>query len=64
MDKQNDAQNAKRQRRIKHERSAGGLVLRRANGSYEGLLIGRATPEGLRFDIVLQGSNQTTFCAL
>lgn len=30
--------------RIKHERSAGGLVLKRENGSYAGLLIGRSTP--------------------
>jgi 8-oxo-dGTP pyrophosphatase MutT (NUDIX family) len=45
VDKQNDPNAGKqRQRRVKHERSAGGLVLRRANGSYEGLLIGRATP--------------------
>jgi len=44
VDKQIDPQAAKRRRRIKHERSAGGLVLRRANGSYEGLLIGRSTP--------------------
>jgi 8-oxo-dGTP pyrophosphatase MutT (NUDIX family) len=30
--------------RVKHERSAGGLVLRRERGSYSGLLIGRSTP--------------------
>ena len=34
----------RRPRRIKHERSAGGLVLKRENGTYEGLLIGRSTP--------------------
>lgn len=34
----------KRPRRIKHERSAGGLVLRREGGKYDGLVIGRATP--------------------
>ena len=30
--------------RVKHERSAGGLVLRRERGTYSGLLIGRSTP--------------------
>ena len=30
--------------RVKHERSAGGLVLRRERGGYSGLLIGRSTP--------------------
>ena len=30
--------------RVKHERSAGGLVLRRERGMYSGLLIGRSTP--------------------
>ena len=30
--------------RVKHERSAGGLVLRRERGAYSGLLIGRSTP--------------------
>jgi 8-oxo-dGTP pyrophosphatase MutT (NUDIX family) len=45
VDKQRpDARAARRPRRIKHERSAGGLVLRRENGEYEGLLIGRSTP--------------------
>jgi 8-oxo-dGTP diphosphatase len=39
-----DDRQAKKPRRIKHERSAGGLVLRRENGAYEGLLIGRSTP--------------------
>ena len=36
--------NARRVPRIKHERSAGGLVLRRENNGYDGLIIGRATP--------------------
>ena len=36
--------NARRVPRIKHERSAGGLVLRREDKSYDGLIIGRATP--------------------
>lgn len=45
MDKgHEDARAGKRPRRIKHERSAGGLVLKRQNGAYEGLLIGRSTP--------------------
>ena len=35
---------ARRPPRIKHERSAGGLVLKRENGTYSGLLIGRNTP--------------------
>ena len=35
---------AGRRRRIKHERSAGGLVLKHEDGAYAGLLIGRATP--------------------
>jgi 8-oxo-dGTP pyrophosphatase MutT (NUDIX family) len=39
-----EARAAKRPRRVKHERSAGGLVLKRENGAYAGLLIGRATP--------------------
>jgi 8-oxo-dGTP pyrophosphatase MutT (NUDIX family) len=39
-----EARPGKRHRRIKHERSAGGLVLRHADGIYHGLLIGRATP--------------------
>ena len=30
--------------RVKHERSAGGLVLRRERSTYSGLLIGRSTP--------------------
>jgi 8-oxo-dGTP pyrophosphatase MutT (NUDIX family) len=30
--------------RVKHERSAGGLVLMRERGDYSGLLIGRSTP--------------------
>lgn len=30
--------------RVQHERSAGGLVLKRENGAYSGLLIGRSTP--------------------
>jgi 8-oxo-dGTP pyrophosphatase MutT (NUDIX family) len=30
--------------RVKHERSAGGLVLSRERGHYSGLLIGRSTP--------------------
>jgi len=34
----------RRPRRIKHERSAGGLVLKRVGEGYEGLVIGRATP--------------------
>lgn len=34
----------KRQRRIKHERSAGGLVLKRETNGYEGLVIGRSSP--------------------
>ena len=45
MDKPFDARGLKRPRRIKHERSAGGLVLKHtAAGGYEGLVIGRATP--------------------
>ena len=36
--------NARRAPRIKHERSAGGLVLRRERNGYDGLIIGRATP--------------------
>jgi 8-oxo-dGTP pyrophosphatase MutT (NUDIX family) len=36
--------NARRAPRIKHERSAGGLVLRRERNDYDGLIIGRATP--------------------
>jgi len=35
---------ARRPARIKHERSAGGLVLRRERAAYSGLLIGRSTP--------------------
>ena len=35
---------ARRAPRIKHERSAGGLVLRRDRNSYSGLIIGRSTP--------------------
>jgi len=35
---------ARRAPRIKHERSAGGLVLRRDRGGYSGLVIGRSTP--------------------
>jgi len=35
---------ARRPTRIKHERSAGGLVLRRERAAYSGLLIGRSTP--------------------
>jgi 8-oxo-dGTP pyrophosphatase MutT (NUDIX family) len=42
--KQTDANPPRRSRRIKHERSAGGLVLKRENGAYEGLLIGRSSP--------------------
>jgi 8-oxo-dGTP pyrophosphatase MutT (NUDIX family) len=38
------APSARRSPRIKHERSAGGLVLKRENGTYSGLLIGRNTP--------------------
>jgi mutator protein MutT len=34
----------RRSPRIKHERSAGGLVLKREDGTYCGLLIGRNTP--------------------
>jgi 8-oxo-dGTP pyrophosphatase MutT (NUDIX family) len=30
--------------RVKHERSAGGLVLQREHGAYSGLVIGRSTP--------------------
>ncbi len=30
--------------RVKHERSAGGLVLKRLNGAYSGLIIGRSSP--------------------
>ena len=45
MDKpRSEAHTAKRPRRIKHERSAGGLVLKREDGVYYGLLIGRSTP--------------------
>jgi 8-oxo-dGTP pyrophosphatase MutT (NUDIX family) len=45
MDKKTTpARPARRHRGIKHERSAGGLVLRHADEAYEGLLIGRATP--------------------
>ena len=36
--------NARRAPRVKHERSAGGLVLRREGQDYSGLLIGRSTP--------------------
>ena len=35
---------ARRPPRVKHERSAGGLVLRRDRSGYSGLLIGRSTP--------------------
>jgi len=35
---------AHRPRRVKHERSAGGLVLKRRNGSFDGLIIGRSSP--------------------
>ncbi|HLN47778.1 MAG TPA: NUDIX hydrolase [Magnetospirillaceae bacterium] len=34
----------RRPTRIKHERSAGGFVLKRNGSSYNGLVIGRATP--------------------
>jgi 8-oxo-dGTP pyrophosphatase MutT (NUDIX family) len=34
----------RRPKRVKHERSAGGLVLKRTDGTYSGLVIGRATP--------------------
>ena len=46
MDKQPrpDGRHARRPRRIKHERSAGGLVLKRRDGSFDGLIIGRASP--------------------
>lgn len=39
-----EVREARRPGRVKHERSAGGLVLRREPGSYSGLLIGRSTP--------------------
>jgi 8-oxo-dGTP pyrophosphatase MutT (NUDIX family) len=39
-----DGRPARRPRRIKHERSAGGLVLKRKNGAFEGLVIGRSSP--------------------
>jgi protocatechuate 3,4-dioxygenase alpha subunit len=39
-------------------------VLTRLDRRRRESLIGQATPDGLRFDIVLQGSNQTTFFAL
>jgi 8-oxo-dGTP pyrophosphatase MutT (NUDIX family) len=42
--KSTEARPSKRHRRIKHERSAGGLLLRLVDGSFGGLLIGRATP--------------------
>jgi 8-oxo-dGTP pyrophosphatase MutT (NUDIX family) len=47
MDKRRDRDGhaqPRRARRIKHERSAGGLVLRRAQDGYDGLVIGRANP--------------------
>lgn len=46
MDKQPrpDGRQVRRPRRIKHERSAGGLVLKQRNGAFEGLLIGRSSP--------------------
>ena len=44
MDKPQDGRAVRRPRRIKHERSAGGLVLKRKNGHFEGLLIGRSSP--------------------
>ncbi|MBV8081778.1 MAG: NUDIX hydrolase [Candidatus Eremiobacteraeota bacterium] len=34
----------RRPTRVKHERSAGGFVLKRTGGAYHGLIIGRATP--------------------
>jgi 8-oxo-dGTP pyrophosphatase MutT (NUDIX family) len=34
----------RRPTRVKHERSAGGFVLKRVDGAYSGLVIGRATP--------------------
>jgi 8-oxo-dGTP pyrophosphatase MutT (NUDIX family) len=37
-------QRPRRPGRVKHERSAGGLVLQRENKAYSGLLIGRSTP--------------------
>lgn len=39
-----DGRPSRRPRRIKHERSAGGLVLKRRDGGFEGLIIGRASP--------------------
>jgi 8-oxo-dGTP pyrophosphatase MutT (NUDIX family) len=36
--------NARRVPRVKHERSAGGLVLQRERNGYSGLIIGRSTP--------------------
>jgi len=42
--KQAGAKSSVRPRRIRHERSAGGLVLRRDGVGYDGLVIGRATP--------------------
>jgi 8-oxo-dGTP pyrophosphatase MutT (NUDIX family) len=47
VDSKSDARAAKRVRsgsRVRHERSAGGLVLKRERGAYHGLVIGRATP--------------------
>lgn len=46
MDKQphHEGRPVRRPRRIKHERSAGGLVLKRRDGAFEGLIIGRASP--------------------
>lgn len=35
---------SKRFPKVKHERSAGGLVLRRKDGEYHGLVIGRSVP--------------------
>jgi len=34
----------RRPTRVKHERSAGGFVLKRTDGTYSGLVIGRASP--------------------
>lgn len=34
----------RRPTRVKHERSAGGFVLKHTNGGYSGLVIGRASP--------------------
>jgi len=39
-----DSGAARHPRRVKHERSAGGLVLKRRNGAFEGLIIGRSSP--------------------